>query len=1349
MANLRPPIALLDRRVRILSDDQPELSCVGRLSELRSSPFVVLLGEPGIGKSTVLSQEAACENATVRTVRDLMTDIEPLSSAPLFIDALDEYRIDGGPIDKAHGLGRAMRQAQVSRWRLTCRAEDWRKSADLAAISSSAGGRSIVVAQLLPLSYAESAEVLNSLGATNPDGFLKKAYGLGAQSLLESPLSLKLLYAAVSHGGTWPTTRHDLFAAAIESLAHEHNEMHRGGPRLPVSRIIEAAEKTCLVLLLSGRRAIWRSHAETPAAGRDERAYLRGYELELDNALLRDMLDTTLFRGEGESFEPMHRTVAEYVAGRALAKAVNGDARNAAMPLSRAIAMATGVDMKAPAELRGLYAWFAAHLAKSGRDDGARQLIEADAATVLAYGDAAVLSTPLRRAVFINLDRDDPFFRAGDHEHYPAVGGFAGPDLAKDFAQILDKGSDGSHRLVTVFEALTTGSPMESMRPRLWSIALDPRRPEWERRRAGDVWLNGAQHRARELYDAISATPASEDRESLRVHIAAQLPAGSFSAEDIKSLIADFARTKRTHWIGSLISLAHNLAGVPHGELFDVHVKTWLPEGALQIHSVALDHFFDSLLAATIRETTNLRAAQVWRWANNAREGRADHLHEQSVKALQAWFDADSTREAALIDVIIDDDEDRRDAPWTPGNDITILTWRLIAAPSVRHILAISMRMPVDSASRARLAVAIEMTRRLKDEQAAVLQEMSAALSTRADCADLAIRLTARQRDLPNQELVAAEAARRAKDAETRAQNVELFAPEIESIRAGHKLKWLAWAARLYLRKEKEERLVGIDLVTYYSSEEIKDAVLAGWHRVLTHHPPPVDAKLLGQSLNVRATDFELSVYAGLSHLLLRGPVPDSTAISAVVAIAILKAAEWLHPSSHRKFLECWALDRLNAESVSGARHLCDFWVAAIDAGAIYIESFGRVREDDAHGPAVIEALYLLLDARRSMPAKLLRSALRAAVKRIELKRLLPLAEAIIGDAAVSWEQRQIWTFLAFMLDPRKYGQQMLAQHGLYGGAAQLYEDFRSHEYEPISTIDLTARAEREAVIVRLVGPSHPPENDEHLSREDRLSNADVVHRAIQMLPNYPEVETGIALQGLIEDPALASWKRDLQHAHAQWARIHRESIFHFPTPKAVVDALSGGPPLNAADLKAVVMEELHRLRRELRTSDNTPWKRYWNTGRNGEVEKPRVENECRDHLLDRLRDRLERYKITAALPESRRQEQTRTDILVLSAIGRTLPVEIKRHYHDDLWTAASTQLNAYTLAEESDGYGIYLVFWFGIEDHKPVTRADKATPASAAELETMLRADLGAQLRERISVIVFDVSKGDAAAKI
>jgi hypothetical protein len=243
--------AVIDRRIEVVEGSTEQRASIRRVSDLRSLPFVVLLGEPGIGKSTVLGIEAAHE-VSVLKVRELMTGACPTADATLFVDALDEYRTDGQPSDKVHGLALAIAAAKATRWRLSCRSEDWRKAADIAPIQQTTGGAPILVAQLLPLDHDEAAAVLTALGEDSPHRFLAKAKTLGASGFVQNPLSLKLLHKAVANGSAWPSTRYELFASAISRLAFERNDEHKWKDRSSPDEIIAGAAHTCLLLLASG-----------------------------------------------------------------------------------------------------------------------------------------------------------------------------------------------------------------------------------------------------------------------------------------------------------------------------------------------------------------------------------------------------------------------------------------------------------------------------------------------------------------------------------------------------------------------------------------------------------------------------------------------------------------------------------------------------------------------------------------------------------------------------------------------------------------------------------------------------------------------------------------------------------------------------------------------------------------------------------------------------------------------------------------------------------------------------------------------------------------------------------------
>ncbi|MEJ2425879.1 MAG: hypothetical protein P8101_15750, partial [Candidatus Thiodiazotropha sp.] len=104
------------------------------------------------------------------------------------------------------------------------------------------------------------------------------------------------------------------------------------------------------------------------------------------------------------------------------------------------------------------------------------------------------------------------------------------------------------------------------------------------------------------------------------------------------------------------------------------------------------------------------------------------------------------------------------------------------------------------------------------------------------------------------------------------------------------------------------------------------------------------------------------------------------------------------------------------------------------------------------------------------------------------------------------------------------------------------------------------------------------------------------------------------------------------------------------------------------------------------------------------------------------LRERMGRLGVDA-IKEGFYAEDKRADIRVSAGgtQGFNLPIEIKRDSHRDLWRAIREQLiERYTRDPGSDGFGIYLVFWFGGE-RMPLPQEGKK-PRNAADLELRLR---------------------------
>lgn len=1335
--------ATIDRRVQVLSGDDELSGEARRVSDLRDLPFVVLLGEPGMGKSTVLDLEASYENVPVLKVRELVTGARIVPGATLFLDGLDEYRIAGDPADKIYQLANAIDAASPSRWRLSCRSEDWRKEADFEPLLRTTGGTSIVVAQLLPLDHREAAEILGSLKEPDPDGFLAQAVSLGAVGFTENPLSIQLLHKAVADGGTWPTTRFALFNSAIDKLVYERAPDRKRTPRRSNAEIRATAASTCLMLLLCGSRAIWRSNDEPPVAAADARAYLTGHELNLDHDLLHDVLDTALFRGEGEAFEPMHRTVAEFLAAQALVDAVSGSGGRAALPLARAIALISGADQAPPTELRGVYAWFAAHLAAGGDVSGATRLINADAVTVLLYGDAAVFDTSARKAILANLDSDDPFFRASEIG-ITAVGGLAGEDLADEFTTVLLDLADETHRTATVFEVLSSGRAVESVRPLLREIALDSDRPDWHRWRAADAWLNGATDvdgERRELFDELSGEAPSTAREALRAHLAAELQEGSLTLEDVKSLLSDYERVPEDNTIGRLHRLRRRLEAFPPHELFDGPLADWRPSPDQRTHSIDMEHLIDGVLAASIHDCQKLPAERLWRWMKHSRDDAWSSTGNETSKAVAAWLDAEDGRDAELFDAIVAD-QAPEERPWIAHNTYITAAGRFPSVAVVGHLLR-KAATAADATTAERLLQIVVNIVRDPRASASAYWETYAAVSDHPAGAALIEELT----QTPIPEFRMKHSRRKAdadrEEAKVKADNARVLAPLLEELRTGEEVGHLCWAAHQYVIGERRGNETGLDRIARLTDIDIAAAIAEGLRHLVACCPAELDARTLGiNSAKHQTAGLEVAVLAGLNLILneQQSP-PDSTSLT--VALVVIKGSWNFDDSTQRQTLEQWATNVLNRDAVAGSEQLLAYWEAALDEGAHALDGIHTLAEEQNPEGAVTLALDRLLSSRRDIHVGALRNCVETAAKLLPSERLQEFAEVALSDSALGEQQRAIWSFVAFALDPISHADRFLRENDGDTVVELFNNTFHGGLAEAIVTAAPEGLARRHAVAVRLFGPSSTPRDGPWGGRVTRARGfSDCTRAAIAGLAANPHADADAALSELIAEPALAAWRADLRHAHAQHRRLRRDLDFVHPAPAGIAAALAGGPPVNAADLRAVVHEELCRLRAELHTDDTTPWKRFWNLNGHEKPIQPLPENACRDHLLARLRDRLRGYHVHAALPEARRGESTRADALVLSGAGGTLPVEAKRHYHKDVWTAATTQLQKYAVAEDSEGYGIYVVFWFGTGvAQTPPHPAGGMRPKSAEQLEAVLVADLPEVIRCRTDIVVFDVS--------
>lgn len=316
--------------------------------ELAAAPCLVLLGEPGMGKSTTVTREyeharqvALSAGSSpplsvdlraygsedrlfnrLTTAADIQAWVEGGAMLDLFLDSLDEclLRVD----TLAAMLPEALEVLPQDRLRLrvACRTGDWPQTLERALIKSW-GEERFGVYVLAPLRRVDvaAAAVANGL---NPEEFLADVAERKAEALANRPITLDFLIREKREGGRLPVRRVDLYLSGCRFLAAENNDArleagYRGtadvGERLRVAARIAAAT------VFGNRYAVWTGPDAGPVPHEDLnlqeiKAGSTGSPGARDSAI-QETLGTGLFSSRGPNRRGWaHQTYAEFLAAR-------------------------------------------------------------------------------------------------------------------------------------------------------------------------------------------------------------------------------------------------------------------------------------------------------------------------------------------------------------------------------------------------------------------------------------------------------------------------------------------------------------------------------------------------------------------------------------------------------------------------------------------------------------------------------------------------------------------------------------------------------------------------------------------------------------------------------------------------------------------------------------------------------------------------------------------------------------------------------------------------------------------------------------------------------------------------
>ena len=1330
--------------------DQNRQDVPQTLEAFRSVSAYVLLGDPGSGKTTAFKAECAAlgEEACFVTARNFLA--LGLESHPewrdktLFIDGLDEVRAESRNLSQSFENVRGRLDVLGKpNFRISCRVADWLGSNDRTHLEIVSPDSQVKVLCLNPLSESAIVEILNRrLGKVRAREFVATARERGVDGLLANPQSLTLLATVVDRDRGWPSSRLETFESACQQLVREHNEEHRIARREweAPPKLMKEAGRMCALQLISGA-AGYTSNSDGGDRDYPSLDQFDGSELQ------QSILATKVYTAESDNrFAPVHRHIAEFLGGRYLAQLVEGG-----LPASRVISLIAGEDGFVVTEMRGLSAWFAAHSATARA-----QLIEIDPIGVGLYGDIRNFSLSERRSLLNALSREgtrlDSVWRTA-----AVFSALVMPDMEPELKRILtSRNRDPDHQIFTDFVAriLSQNVTSPDVSGMLLTIVRDSER--WPRVRTAAL-------------DAFIGFHNSEAKTSKLKALLAAIQAGNVIDPDSELLGTLLAKLYPHDLPPSAVWDYLSEEGAPDliGRCFVFWDRDLLEKSSDEEVAELLDNLEKRILglrpALTARHLDGLPSKLL-------AFGLESHGDALGKKRLYNWLTVGTSWTPDL-----------RDRWYGEGSLRRIRSW-LERRPEVQKAVILEglYRCPDSDEFRWH---AFEVQERLygsnlpSDFGTSCLNAAVANVHGRPRVAEHLLELAclAYRQQVGNEglsfELLTEHAQ---KNSLLNASLSRLLSPQpIQPSHAEPDSRTLQYAEEE--RKQREQwrdqvRSHELALRQNQATPELLFQLAKHYFGVAFDRdgPKAIEKWLLGDR------DLTDSVLEGLRGAIDRLDIPDvkeilrlhKDSLMHLLAMPFLaglaelertdqvdsaqwhedqirKAVAFYFCTPHAGYVPEWYRGLLEARAYLVADVQVKFAILELRRNSESVYNLWNLAHDPGHAEvARLASLALLRAFPNRCTLKQIKSLdylLWAALQHADAGSFRSLIDQKLSWRTMNVAQRVRWLAVAAVVSPGEYeGRLKDFVEGHKRRSQFLAEFFSPADRVRFSFSDLGSCFLK--LLIRLIGGYFGPDEREAGSGwvTPAMKSSGLVRNLIQQLANIATKSAGVALAELVSDEALVSWHGVLSHMQHTQDVNRRDAGFSHPEIAQVCRTLNNDGPANANDLAALLMDRLHEIDEQIRTGNSDDWRPYWNEDSYGRPKSPKHENSCRDAILLYLRSTLPSE--VDAQPEGQYANDWRADIRV-SCRDFQVPIEIKKNEHRDLWTACKDQLiDQYTIDPATDGFGIYLVFWFG----KDCTQAPSfgSPPSDPQELKNQLRATLSDGESRKISVCVIDLSR-------
>lgn len=1357
-----------------------------RLRDFETAHSYVLLGEPGMGKSTEFYEEACRIHADPiipahEFIRRKPETPSKWQKGPLFIDGLDEVRVGGG--DPRDALNKIIEQLEAlgkPQFRLSCRSISWLEPGDRKRLAKLSDSEDIPVLLLNPLNYDDIREIISEPKA---NAFIRQAHEHNMEAFLGNPQLLDVLLKSVENDG-WSESPTKTFENACRELIREKNHEHRDAASsaiLPSLEAVLSAAGQLAAFMLIANKSGWSADVTQDS----EILSLRDVKTQ-DSSVLLAAFNSGLFQGNRDCRTPVHRVLAEFLSGRHLDEKIQDG-----LSVRRVFALLMGDDGVPFPDLRGLTAWLAS-LNPRAREN----LIHKDPVAIAFNGDASNFTLGERQELLKNLEQtNDHTYTWPSAAALGALVGHQGESLVWELTGLpvrsesrqtlvyhLLRGVSQRYSGLSIEKNQVSEVQLEVGRKNLLNIVYDPSWQEdirCQALRALNQILVGKSDREitfGQLLSDLVRDLLPDEKNDLRGTTLDLLYPRELSPSEVWSYLVNRTDVYRYN---TYLEFWHRLIDRSREnqivELLD-SLCDHAPEVIPKLENHRLSSIVPGLLARGLDLFGDeLDISDLYRWFKLVKSdvqtsqlvsidssGQSYNRNDEANTAIRNWLNERETSQRALIEHDLLTQESKISNNLTIGvkfvganPPLGLRLWCLECAVELTDTYPI----PAE-----RLAWWSVWTKEgwedpLSDDR--VEQIVSDIPSLREWNRKRLI-----DRDRAEQE----KAEWSSKLAKVRAPNLERRNKELEVIRkqkselATGKCspRLLHHLAQIFfdgLATEGEDPKS--QLISYLEGDMgLVQAALAGFRSVLGQDELPDLDQIAQLHENNRMSFLTRPFLAGMEEvsdgmidsLSERGIrralgfylVMDRPMVPAIPRgdnlVNLFTFHEKYHPPWYEKALKHYP------EAVA------DSLVAIHNACVRGKLPPNRYLYEMADNPAYFRVAQLAM--------KRMFSVFPTRCNERQLESLRVVLWSAIRARGMSTEELQKIVLKRLHrknMDIAQRAQWLcVGVHAARDRCLPLIVEFLSAGQESrvhrvlsflvpdggkliLQNIGEWSSKEMSGFILALGKRLHRPDFQDGahtLSKVEINRNKfeSLLTPWLQELVKRSDSDAMEALDSLATNPDLTAWKREIEQAQEERNRKRRAAKRPELNLEQVQKALQGGPPVNAADLAALTVEVLEELAAEIRDGQTSDWRQYWHRDQKTLIE-PRQENDCRDALLSDLKKMLKRHRIDAQ-PEGTYADDKRADIRISYGSDLAIPVEIKKNSHREIWDGISEQLvPKYTRDPEADGYGIYLVFWFGTKYMRG------GISNEPQELKNLLEKRLDQTLKNKIHVVVIDVS--------